>query len=403
MSDTSYIRRIWNFSKALDLALVDEEVEKGLNLKIGLHHGERVGYISLRLGLALGMNEEELRRLLIAGLLHDIGAVGGFTKFHGNPYWMKEHTFLGAEIIRNFPDGEALAEILLHHHEAPKLAHSVLKADPSQVSLMAKVVALADKLDVNISRKALSRAEREKVIDFVKHQEGNLIYGEVIPAFLKLAETEAFWLDLEGGDLLEITLDRLYHPWELEKIEEDVTKLLATTFAELIDRKSTFTARHSVSVANTVKALAEGLGWQGEKLRDIEIAGLLHDLGKMSVPRKILDKPGPLDPPEVDIIRTHTYHTYHLLKGAGFPQHVIEWAAFHHERLDGKGYPFGITADKLDTGSRLMTIADIFVALTEERPYRKALTPEKAMEIITRGVGVSVDQELVDHAREVLL
>lgn len=350
MSNIPYIKRIWNFSKALDLALVDEEVEKGLSLKIGLHHGERVGYISLRLGLALGMNEKELRRLLVGGLLHDIGAVGGFTKFHGSSYWMKEHTLLGAEIIKDFPDGEALSEIILYHHEAPNPTQAVLKVDQSQVNLMAKIVSFADKLDLKLGRKVLNRPEREKVIEFVKHQEGNLLFGEVIPAFLKVAETEAFWLDLECGNLMEISLDQLYHPWKLEDIEDNVTGMLAKTFADLIDQKSKFTARHSISVAATAKALAQGLGWEREALKDIEVAGLLHDLGKMSVPVKILDKPGPLDPPEVEVVRTHTYHTYHLLMGAGFPRHVVQWAAFHHERLDGRGYPFGLTGDELDTG-----------------------------------------------------
>lgn len=405
-AEALYIRRIWNFSKALDLALVDEEIEKGLNVPIGLRHGERVGYISLKIGIAMGMSHRELIQLLVAGLLHDIGAVGGFHKFHGTPYWMKEHTLLGSEIIKRFPDGEVLAEIVRYHHEAPHAPYAVLKVDSSQVNLMAKIVALADKVDVNLSRKVLNWEEREKFIHWLKHQEGKLLYSEPIPAFLEVASTEAFWLDLEYQDLLQVCLDLLFDEWDVwstPRIDTKVIRTLADTFANLIDQKSTFTACHSGCVADNVEKLAAGLGWEKKALKEIRIAGLLHDLGKLSVPKNILDKPGPLDSREIEVIRTHTYHTYHLLAGAGFPHHVIKWAAFHHERLDGKGYPFGITAENLDTGARLMTIADMFTALTEDRPYRQALSPTKALEIIARGAGTSVDPVLVEHARKVLV
>lgn len=404
-SEAFYIRRMWNFSKALDLALVDEEVEKGMNVHIGLRHGERVGYISLKIGIALGMSHKELVHILLAGLLHDIGAVGGFHKFHGTPYWMKEHTLLGAEIIKRFPDGEILTEIIRYHHEAPHFSYAALKVEPSQVNLMARIVALADKVDVNLSRKVLVREEREKLILWVKSQEGRLLYPEAVPAFLEVADTEAFWLDLEHQDLLQVSLDLLYDEWDVWStpgLDDHVTRTLADTFAELIDQKSSFTACHSRFVADNVEKLAEGLGWENKALNEIRVAGLLHDLGKLSVPKKVLDKPGPLDFHEIELIRTHTYHSYHLLAGAGFPHQVIQWAAYHHERLDGKGYPFSIKADKLDTGARLMTIADMFTALTEDRPYRKALTASAALDIIARGAGTSVDPVLVEHARRIL-
>ncbi|MEL1133884.1 HD domain-containing phosphohydrolase [Desulfitobacterium sp. THU1] len=405
-SEALYIRRMWNFSKALDLALVDEEIVIEKDIPIGMRHGERVGYICLRIGIAMGMSHQELVRLLIAGLMHDIGAVGGFHKFHGTPYWMKDHTLLGAEIIKGFPEGEILSEAILHHHEAPYPNYSALKVDPSQVSLTAKIISFADKVDVNLSRKVLDQEERGKLIHWVKEHEGKTLFQEVVPAFLKLAMTEAFWLDLEHDNLLQVSMDLLFYKWDAFstlRIDDKTTHILAKTFAKLIDQKSAFTACHSQDVAANVERLAIGIGWDKKACRAIKIAGLVHDLGKLSVPKRILDKPGPLDPHEVEVIRTHTYYTYHLLAGAGFPRHVIQWAAFHHERLDGQGYPFGISEEKLDTGARLMTIADMFTALTEDRPYREALSAEKALEIIGRGVGTTVDPNLMERARRILL
>lgn len=403
--DSLYIRRMWNFSKALDLALVDEEIEKGFNIPIGQRHGERVGYIALNIGRSLGLNKKELVQVMIAGLMHDIGAVGGFRQYHGDPALVKEHCMVGASIIHKFPDGDILSKAILNHHESPNSAHSALGSEEKDITLMAKIISIADKVDVNLCRKIMNHSEREQLIHWVKAQAGNQLYPEVVPAFLDVAGREAFWLDLEQKDLLQASLALLFNTWDLptsQTMDYGFIRKLAITFADLIDQKSDFTARHSRSVAKNAERLALGLGWEEKEVEEIRFAGLLHDLGKLSVPEKVLDKPGKLDPDEIEIIRTHTYHTYHLLAGAGFPLHVVRWAAYHHERLDGLGYPFGIKAEGLDIGSRLMTIADMFSALTEDRPYRKALSPGEAMDIIASGAGKAVDAELVEVARRVL-
>lgn len=408
MTEALYIRRIWNFSKALDLALIDEEIEKGFQVPIGQRHGERVGYIALNIGRRMGLPRKELVQLMVAGLLHDIGAVGGFRQYHGDLRLMREHCLLGANIVRRFPDGDVLSRIILYHHETPNPLHSALRSevhDPFSVPLMSKILSFADKVDVHLVRRTMNHAERESLLHWVKEQEGNLFYPEVTPAFFEVANREAFWLDLEQMDLLQISLALLFDQWHLpvsQIVDNPFTWELALTFADLIDQKSAFTARHSRSVAEVAEQLARGLGWEKKAINEIRIASLLHDLGKLSVPKKILDKPGKLDKEEFEIIQTHTYYTYRLLTGAGFPKHVVRWAAYHHERLDGLGYPFGIKAEELDTGSRLMTIADIYAALTEERPYRKALTPGEALGIIRKGLETQIDPELFEVACKVL-
>ena len=178
---------------------------------------------------------------------------------------------------------------------------------------------------------------------------------------------------------------------------------MAETFGNLIDQKSSFTGRHSRTVSGIAVALAEELAWNPKEVRDIRLAGFLHDFGKLAVPKKILDKPGLLDHDELMIIKSHAYHTYKLLSSAAFPKNIVEWAAYHHERLDGRGYPFRLEAQYITTGSRLMTIADIYTALTEERPYRKPLSKEKALSILEKGVGISVDGKLLAIAKRVLL
>ena len=114
----------------------------------------------------------------------------------------------------------------------------------------------------------------------------------------------------------------------------------------------------------------------------MEIAGNLHDAGKLKVPRHILEKPAPLDGGEFDIVKEHPYYSRLILMNVkGFEQ-IANWAGFHHEKLDGSGYPFHFTAEDLDTGSRILAIADIFSAITEDRPYRTGMTRENSIAVL---------------------
>ena len=404
--DAFYIRRMWSFSRALDLGLVDEEIERGLQFSLGQRHGERVAYIAMRIGRSLEFSKADLVHLTVAGLLHDIGALGCFRIYHGNPRIMEKHCLEGALAVERFPAGSIISRAIKYHHETPDPEYSALRALSEDVPLMARILSLADKIDVKMSRKLHTRQERDGILNWVTEESGVLFFPEVAEAFKQVAQKEAFWLDIEQPDLLQIALGLLCGQWQLpatRELELGFTDDLAATFADLIDQKSQFTARHSRSVAETVQRLARGLGWKEDRLHEIYVAGLLHDLGKLSIPKKILDKPGPLAPTEFEIIRTHTYYTHRLLTEAGFPTRMAEWASHHHERLDGKGYPFALAEKDLDEGSRLMSIADIFAALTEDRPYRKAMTPGEALALIQRGVGTMVDARLVEVAKRGLV
>lgn len=405
LEDAFYIRRMWTFSRALDLGLVDEEIEKGLQITFGHRHGERVAYIAMRLGRSLAFTKEELVQVTVAGLLHDIGALGYFRSYNEDQRILEKHCLVGAATVERFPSGAILASAIKYHHETPDSDLSALRAPAEKVPLMARILSFADQLDLRLPQKLCSRLEREEILNWVTKETGVLFYPEVTAAFGQLAQKEAFWLDIEQPDLLQIALGLLCGAWQLPAMRElqvGFTDELAATFADLIDQKSAFTARHSRSVAETVERLARGLGWQDERLHEIYVAGLLHDLGKLSIPKKILDKPGPLDSNEFELIRTHTYYTHRLLTEAGFPTRMAEWAAHHHERLDGKGYPFALVGKEINEGARLMTAADIYAALTEDRPYRRAMTPGEALDTIQRGAGTIVDTNLLNLAKRVL-
>jgi HD-GYP domain-containing protein (c-di-GMP phosphodiesterase class II) len=114
----------------------------------------------------------------------------------------------------------------------------------------------------------------------------------------------------------------------------------------------------------------------------MRIAGFLHDLGKLAVPVEILDKPSGLVRNEYNVIRHHAFYTYRILDALPPLAVINKWAALHHERLDGKGYPFHLTAKELLEGSQIMAVADVFTAIAENRPYRAGMTRDSAIGVL---------------------
>jgi HD-GYP domain-containing protein (c-di-GMP phosphodiesterase class II) len=156
----------------------------------------------------------------------------------------------------------------------------------------------------------------------------------------------------------------------------------AKTISKLIDFRSRFTATHSSGVAAVAKELSILSGLSEKECYMMEVAGYLHDLGKLSVPNTILEKRGALSDAEYNIIRKHSYYTFIILRRLRGLEHIAAWAAYHHERPDGNGYPFHVKYGDFSTHSRIVSVADIITALTEDRPYRRGMNREKVEGIL---------------------
>jgi HD-GYP domain-containing protein (c-di-GMP phosphodiesterase class II) len=168
-------------------------------------------------------------------------------------------------------------------------------------------------------------------------------------------------------------------------MEDPALVPIAELIAHIIDFKSAFTRMHTQQIANRAWVMAEHYGYDPAQKIQLYLAAALHDLGKLAVPSGVLEKPGKLDPDEFEIIKTHIVQTRNLLSGAakstGLEQ-ITEWAANHHEKLNGSGYPLGKTAADLDFNSRLMACIDIYQAVSEERPYHPRRSHAETMPIL---------------------
>lgn len=242
------------------------------------------------------------------------------------------------------------------------------------------ILHLADRIAVLIDYDHEVLGQVKSITEKIQSVSGKVFVPEFVDAFIKLSRKEYFWLDTSSPNL-ELELHKVHDLtlvlFGIESIQQ-LTKILS----RIIDFRSRFTATHSSGVSATSVALARLAGFSGKECITMAIAGDLHDLGKLAVPKEILEKPDKLSMEELNIVRSHTYHTHRILSHMQGFNTISQWASFHHERLDGSGYPFHISEFDLPLGSRIMAVSDVFTAVSEDRPYREGMGIEKALSTI---------------------
>jgi HD-GYP domain-containing protein (c-di-GMP phosphodiesterase class II) len=173
---------------------------------------------------------------------------------------------------------------------------------------------------------------------------------------------------------------------------------IAFAFAAVIDAKTPFTARHSTNVARYAVGIVTAMGGDADETRMVLRAGLLHDIGKLGVSNRILDKPDKLTDGEFAEIRKHPRWTLEILQRVNAFRHFAPDAAQHHERLDGRGYPWRLNGEQLGRAARVLAVADVYEALTATRPYRGGLEVPKVVDIMLRDRGSAFDADVFDAA-----
>ncbi|MBN1273920.1 MAG: HD domain-containing protein [Candidatus Aminicenantes bacterium] len=179
---------------------------------------------------------------------------------------------------------------------------------------------------------------------------------------------------------------------KLREALESVVKVIAQT----VESRDPYTAGHQMRVAKLASAIAQEMGYTAEKIKGIQMAGTIHDLGKISVPAEILSKSTRLTDIEFALIKTHPQVGYDILKDIDFPWPVAEITYQHHERIDGSGYPRGLKRDVILPEARIMAVADVVEAMASYRPYRPALGIDAALDEILKNKGKTYDQEVVE-------
>ena len=261
-----------------------------------------------------------------------------------------------------------------------------------EIPVAARILCIAQTVEVFHATGGVKAARA-----MAKRRRGRWFDPSLVDAFLRFCGDREFWAQLEAPDVSQ---------WEPPDfaIAADDGRLdrIAEAFARVIDAKSPFTARHSQRVAEIADGIAAVLDFNADERRIMRRAALLHDIGKLAISNRILDKPGKLNDEEFRAIRTHPAHTLSILERAPCFAELAQLAANHHEKLDGSGYPRSLDADDLDMPMRVIAVADVYEALTADRPYRGPLPVDEALAIIDREVPQRLDAD-VRNALEIHL
>jgi len=299
----------------------------------------------------------------------------------------------GADIARALGFSEAVCAGIYHLDEhwdgSGRPAGLTSQAIPlySRIALVAQV---ADVFQVEFGRDA--------AIAEVQRRSGSWLDPDVVAAFETIARSEGLWLGLKSASL-DAVLAAQAQAGDQRPVDEDFLDALAAAFGEVVDAKSPYTSGHSRRVAAYTGQIAARLGVPAARLRWLHRGALLHDIGKLGVSNAILDKPSKLDEREWAVMRDHAAHTQNILGRVGVLRDLAPVAAAHHERLDGQGYPLGLSGEAISLETRIITICDFYDALTADRPYRAAMPVDVALSVIEGEVGKAVDASCYEALR----
>lgn len=300
----------------------------------------------------------------------------------------------GADIARKlgFSEMSAATVRALDEHWDGKGEPYGLKGE--EIPLLGRIACLAQTVEVYFSTFGLVAA-----LDLARERSGKWFDPDLVAALLSFKSDLTFWGDLDQSDV-RASLAACEPPSERLYVDEARLDAIAEGFADVIDAKSPWTFRHSYGVADATVGILRQLGYSEERTRVWRRAALLHDIGKLGVSNLILDKPGGLTEDEFAQMRRHADYTRRILNFVPCFRSFANEAAAHHEKLDGSGYSLGLTGEQLSQEAKALCVADIFDALSANRPYRKRqLSLDEVFEIMAKEAGPKICPVAFDALR----
>lgn len=381
---------LYAMSYALDA--IEEEI-----LGVATEHGKHVAYLSFFMGKEAGFEEEELRDFMGCCILHDNALTEFFQEELLKSPIGKEfedkipekvdpdlvfnnsgHSVIGEQNIRLMPFRTNVENVILYHHENAD-GTGPLRKTASETGLMSQILHLTDMVDVTCKLNEITEKEFDEISKWVRKQSGKMFSVESVALFEKAIDFEKI-LILREKSILDILKEQM--KTEVCDYSDEEIHNIAGLFARIVDYKSEYTEKHSLGVSVKAEQMADYYGFDAEKRIRFYFAGAMHDIGKLVVKNDILENTGKLTVEEFTTIKNHASATYYILSQMKEIPDIIEWASNHHEKLNGTGYPRGLSAESLSFEERLMACIDIYQALTGKRSYKDEWSHEKAISIM---------------------
>jgi len=331
-------------------------------------HQLRVAMLADKIAEKINLSEQRREILLYASLIHDLGMVLEIdeqkpsTDANANAYL---HAKAGYELLKDAAFFREIGEIILHHHDwwdgsHPKIDSYEMRMTPIE----SRIICLAEEATLYLEDGSGKRPLTE-LHDYLRTMSLHKLDPDLLRAFETVSFLDKFWQEYTWSEL-KVYFKKYTEDGYLKKLSLENFKSFAEILFALLVHWDMSAARHFRMVANVAATIAQLSNYDEEHVECFYIAGLLHDLGKVAVPKNLLAKTGEFTAAEYKIFTQHAYYTYWLLNQVNGLESLAKIAGYHHEFLDGTGYPFGLTADKLEE-AKIVAIANIMVNLGENK------------------------------------
>jgi HD-GYP domain-containing protein (c-di-GMP phosphodiesterase class II) len=383
------------FSRALDII---EEEQIGASER----HSMRVSALCAAMGRLLGYDDDSVSALATCALFHD----NALTEYNISE---RENTLQAQNMILHCKKGQSnvswlpfkkdISGFILYHHELGNGEGPFHKRE-GEYPFEAAILAAADSVDVAYRLQHIPAEELPALRDKIAAGADGFSTRPAIDVLLEVLNADML-NSLRDANISQ-TLDCCLPSWELDVTKPGIDGI-AGFIGHVIDFKSRFTRKHTSQIADRARLMGKYYNYSQEEQSALYLAASLHDIGKIAIPAAILEKPGKLDHDEFEIIKKHVFYTHEWLSDIPDFDLIKNWAANHHEKLDGTGYSFGKPASELDFNSRLMTCIDIYQAVSEPRPYHEERTHADTIKILYEMADKdSIDKNIVKDIDEVM-
>lgn len=370
------------------------------NYLLKAHH-RRTAVVAYHIGRHLGISPNELFELVVAAGVHDVGALS----VQERDTLIKEdvenptpHCIMGHRMLSTFGAFETIGQIIKHHHIRYGKSQDM---EPGEVPFSSHIVHFADRVDILINPDEFILNQKDRVTEKLGNKVGTVFHPEVFEAFKEVSKTDVFWIEINNLDMKQL-FNRLDVSVDFELSIDNVVDF-SLMLSRIIDFRSHFTAAHSYTVAHLASLLGSWFGFDGEGQKKLLVGGYLHDIGKLGIDPGLIEKNGPLTDEEYNMVKLHAYYTAQILNELGSSEwfaEIVTWAARHHEKNDGTGYPMAVTDADLDAGAKIIAFSDVISALMEDRPYREGLSIDIAFGILRDKIASSLSYEMYEEIEQ---
>ncbi len=387
-------------------------------------HAQRVAYIALKTAGQLGLENDDRLACLYASLFHDLGVIpagAGLSElvrgderrvFSALPLLTPEESAIEAR--SSLPDivvdrvvdhpvhgarlanelglpQDAVRAIACHHEQWDGSGYPHGMAG-NEIPVAGRVIGVADQIEALIAQEPSPLHARRNLPYWLNRFAATVADPELVAATKTLTAGDGFWLGLFGPSLqMELRAECS----RLKEVKQSRLLAFCERFAEIMDSRFSFT----IGVSGRVARLAEGLGRSVNlpepRLKLLRIAALMHDVGQLGVPERIMAKPGILSVDELEVLRQHPTYSRDALVDIPGLEEVAEWVGAHHEWPDGRGYPEGKEAHEIPLEARILSIADAYVSITSDRPHRRKMEAAEGAQRLRGAGGSQLDPELL--------